>query len=99
MILVESILAGLAGFRLALMLVDEGGPGDIFARLRAWAGVPDGPGEMHPRPFVGGLLSCVWCASVWTTGGAFALGAIVSWTPVAIVAAMGIAVLAKGAAK
>lgn len=94
----HALLAGLAGFRLALMLVAEAGPFDVFERLRAWAGVPK-VGPQEPRPFVGGVLSCVWCASVWTTGAAFAFGAMVLWTPVAVVAAMGIAVLAKGAAK
>ena len=63
-------VVGLAAWRIASLLVNEAGPFDIFVRLRRWARVPD---PMHPtdepRPFIGGVLSCVWCASIWLAAG------------------------------
>lgn len=91
--MIAALLAGLAGYRLALLLVQEDGPGAMFERLRAWAGVPR-VGPQRPRPFIGGLLSCVWCCSVWTCSALFILGLTISWTAVAFVAAMGVAILA-----
>lgn len=88
--LLAVVLAGLAGWRLAEMLVNERGPGDVFRRLRAWAGVPD-EGIQEPRPFVGALVSCTYCASVWTSAGCYALGELGSWHVVALVAAAGVA--------
>lgn len=63
--IIQMIAAGLAGWRLASLLVNEAGPYDVFARFRAWAGTPD-VGEIR-RGFLPDLLQCVWCASVWTT--------------------------------
>lgn len=71
------VLTALAAWRLASMLVNEDGPGAMFARLRRWAGInyvvrmgPDGqPDSM--RVAQGALaegLTCVWCVSVWTAG-------------------------------
>jgi hypothetical protein len=69
------IEAGLAGWRLAHMLVHEEGPGAIFARLRLWAGIgivpvqrPDGTmvEATLARTWVAQGLTCVWCVSVWT---------------------------------
>lgn len=56
------IVLGLASWRLASLLVQEAGPWDVLARLRA---VND----------LGGALSCLWCASVWT-----AAGMLLCWT-------------------
>jgi len=53
----------LATWRIASLLVHEDGPWNIFARLRRRVGlvndveIPDG--------FLPGVLSCVWCASIW----------------------------------
>lgn len=90
MILLHVFLAGLAGWRLAELLVNEAGPGNVFGRLRGWAGVPD-EGIQEPRPFVGGLLACSYCASVWTAGGCYLAGLAIGWEPIAGVAAMGVA--------
>lgn len=89
----EATLAGLAGFRIALMLVAEDGPFAIFRRLRRRAGLLERgeAGQEHPKPFIGGLLSCVLCCSVWTTTGCYLYGSAVDWQPVAFVAAWGIA--------
>ncbi len=88
--LIHVILAGLAGWRLAELLVNESGPGGVFGHLRGWAGVPD-EGVQEPRPFVGGVLACGYCASVWTAGGCYLVGALLTWHLVAVVAAMSLA--------
>ena len=49
------LLAALATWRLAFMLVREDGPREIFARLRKRLGAG----------FFGKLLSCVKCVGVW----------------------------------
>ena len=57
------ILTALATWRISSLLVHEDGPFNIFKRLRKLAGlenvveIPDG--------FFPGVLSCVWCASLW----------------------------------
>jgi hypothetical protein len=57
------LLYALATWRISSLLVCEDGPADIFKRLRA---------AVCRSPFLSGLLSCVWCCSVWV-GMAFAL--------------------------
>lgn len=36
----------------------------VFVRLREWAGILY-DGSMIPDTFLAGVLSCVWCASMW----------------------------------
>lgn len=88
--LVEAFLCGLAGWRLASLLVREDGPDRLFARLRHWLGVPLS-GEV--RGFFPELLSCVWCASVWTTALAWLSWEMLSRWPVGILGAAAVAVL------
>jgi len=72
----ELLVQGLAAWRLASLLVNEDGPGDVFSRLRYRAGVRqvvvNGPhGPAATRTALTGLakgLTCVWCVSVWTAG-------------------------------
>lgn len=49
----ETLILATASWRLAFMLVREAGPLNVFARLR-------------DRTTLGGMLDCVFCASVWT---------------------------------
>lgn len=69
----ELIALALAAWRLASMLVDEDGPGGVFARLRHRAGlqsVPVRAGDgwqtvtTAANPLAE-LFACVWCMSVW----------------------------------
>jgi len=48
----DTLIIGVASWRLAFMLVREAGPLEMFARLRT-------------RTTIGGLLECVFCSSVW----------------------------------
>ncbi len=48
-------VAALAVWRLAHLWAYEDGPGDFFARVRAWAG----------EGFWGKLLDCFYCLSLW----------------------------------
>jgi hypothetical protein len=57
------LLYSLATWRISSLLCNEDGPVDIFKRLRA---------AVCASPFLSGLLSCVWCCSVWV-GMAFAI--------------------------
>lgn len=91
MIAVEAALAGLAGWRLASLLVQEDGPFAVFERLRLLVGVDNNAGVSKGN-VIAGALSCVWCTSVWTSGAMFALAHWGSTWPVAGVAAMSIAV-------
>lgn len=61
------ILAALAVWRVAVLLVEDAGPWRMFARLRARVGIvvyPDGT-TMIPDTLLAGILSCVRCASLW----------------------------------
>lgn len=71
MTLFEFIVLGLATWRVSSLLVDERGPFDIFIRLRGLVGIEndqDGIPTLIPDGFLPGILSCVWCCSVWVAG-------------------------------
>lgn len=55
--LIDLALAILATWRIASALYYEHGPGDVFLRLRNWAG-------LH-SPFWYEQLSCFWCCTMW----------------------------------
>lgn len=66
------LILALATWRVAAMFVKEDGPGLIFRKVRALAGIGhdmEGKVFMVPDTFLAGLLSCVWCASVWVGAG------------------------------
>ncbi len=68
--MLEFIIFALATWRLASLLAAESGPYDVFARLRAWAGVEYTPDErvIANTELARGLV-CVWCNSVWIGAG------------------------------
>lgn len=62
------ILFGLATWRLSSLAVRERGPWDLFVRMRALAGISHdelGKPVEIPDNVLAGILSCVWCSSVW----------------------------------
>lgn len=64
----EFVVFGLATWRLSSLLVDERGPWDLFLRFRKLVGIEhddDGKATIIPDGFFPGVLSCVWCASMW----------------------------------
>ena len=68
----EIIWFGLATWRISSLRVHEAGPWNIFRRLRERAGiVHDEQGEplVIPDGFFAGVLSCVWCSSIWVAAG------------------------------
>lgn len=65
-------MAILATFRLAELLVNEEGPGEVFSRLRMLTGMYDYDEDGHRyqnanalQKTLGGVLGCVFCAGVW----------------------------------
>lgn len=93
--MLEMIAIGLAGWRIASLLVQEAGPWHVFEWLRHRVGIRE-VGE--PEGFFPELLSCVWCMSIWTC-----LGAWGAWqfAPQAVIlaAAMSVAVVTQRAAR
>lgn len=76
MTLTALVIYGLAAWRVASMLVNEAGPGDMFFRLRALAGIGHDDnkiGVIIPDGFFPSILSCIWCCSVWVGFGWMAL--------------------------
>ncbi len=68
----EVILFGLATWRISSLIVHEDGPWSVFRKLRERAGiVHDEGGEILvvPEKFLAGVLSCVWCSSIWVAAG------------------------------
>lgn len=65
---IDFFLLCLATWRLSSLLVNESGPFDMFLRVRKLAGIEHDdekkPTIIHDR-FFAGLLSCVWCTSIW----------------------------------
>lgn len=87
--ILEAVLLGLAGWRVASMLVGEDGPSGIFEKLRRAVGVKEGPVE----GFLPSVFSCIMCMTVWTTMLAYLLWQIEP-VLVMLLAAMTIALLA-----
>ena len=72
--MLKFLLSALAVWRLSSLLVREDGPLDVFLKIRSKAGVQF---DEYSNPKVtsvwSGILSCVWCCSVWV---AFAVALI-----------------------
>lgn len=69
---IELIVLALATWRVSSLLVREQGPFFIFQRLRGLTGIthdPFGGLVKIPDTFFAGILSCVWCASIWVGAG------------------------------
>lgn len=84
--MIALLIYSLATWRIASLLVCEDGPADVFKRLRQ---------AVCRNAFLSGLLSCVWCCSVWVGAGwmladwlapavAFRLAVALSFSAVAI---------------
>lgn len=70
--MVELIIYGLATWRVASLFVNEGGPGNMFRRIREWTGMEHDDGgvvTVIPDGFFPSLLSCIWCTSLWVSFG------------------------------
>jgi hypothetical protein len=74
--LVKLLVYGLAVYRVTRLFVYENGPSNIFERLRTWAGTNQNYYEttlldgrkgkwIVKEGFLGGLLACPLCLSVW----------------------------------
>lgn len=90
------IVCGLAGWRIASLLVHEDGPFEVFRRFREHFGLDEDTVEL--RGFWMQLLSCVWCCSVWTAALCWALWAVHPAIP-GVIAAMAVALIAERAAR
>jgi hypothetical protein len=59
---------GLATWRIASLLVNEAGPFHIFTKIRKLVGIQHDSNEkvlIVPDRFLAGVLSCVWCCSIY----------------------------------
>lgn len=77
MSLASFLIFSLATWRLASLLTGEDGPFLMFRKLRERVGIEhDDDGNVYavPDTFLAGVLSCVWCCSIWV-----ALGWILYW--------------------
>jgi hypothetical protein len=66
--LVEFAIYALATWRISSLLVDEPGPFRMFIKLRIMVGIThdmDDNVAMVPDTFLAGILSCIWCCSIW----------------------------------
>ena len=66
----ELLIYGMAVWRISSLFVREDGPALIFRRIREKAGIThDASGEVAiiPDTLRAGVLSCVWCASIWVS--------------------------------
>jgi len=66
--MIELIVYSLATWRIASLLVNETGPGNMFLKLRERVGIRhDSSGNVAAIQdgFLAGVFSCVWCCSVW----------------------------------
>lgn len=60
------LVIGLATYRIALLLVEEAGPFEVFGKLRHAVGVRyDAKSEQYATNELAKLFLCVWCMSIW----------------------------------
>jgi hypothetical protein len=68
MTLITFLVLGLATWRIASLLVNEAGPFHVFTKIRKLVGIQHDSDEkilMVPDRFLAGVLSCVWCCSMY----------------------------------
>lgn len=84
--LTELLILGCATWRISAMLAYERGPLDIFYRIRGIMGFDqyDDGEEEAPDNFIGNLLACVWCSSLWV--GALFFISYILWPGVMFIA-------------
>lgn len=63
--MIDLLIGGLITYRLSSLFVSEGGPAGVFENLRNRAGVIPGVSPDDQPNFLAGILSCIWCFSVW----------------------------------
>lgn len=54
--------------RISLLVTQERGPWDVFLKIREIAGIQhdtQGEPDMWTENFITGVLTCVWCFSMW----------------------------------
>ena len=64
------VIYALAVWRISSLFVNESGPWGIFVKARAWTGIlhnDKGIAYQIPDNFLAGVLSCVWCCSIWVS--------------------------------
>lgn len=60
------VVLSLASWRITSLLVNEGGPFDIFARFRGFIGVYyDEYSNVHGKNVFAKAFTCVWCLGFW----------------------------------
>ena len=62
---IDAFVLALAIWRVASLLANENGPGDVFDKLRTKLGVEVDTYGKHGTTTLSKLIVCVWCSSVW----------------------------------
>lgn len=62
----DMLIASLAAWRIAYMLKYEGGPWDVFIRIRDWFG----------NSVLGKAMDCIPCSSIWLAAALFLIPGI-----------------------
>ncbi len=90
--LLSVLVVGLATYRVARLLVLEDGPGDVFLRIRVWAGCYEYGADGRAEKMLGRALNCPHCTGVYV-GAALFLGHLVAPGFVTFLAALGLSSL------
>lgn len=91
--IVELVMLSLATFRISHMVAEEDGPADVCRIIKQWAGATwsHEAGCWVATGFVGRLITCPLCLSVWVAAFVYTLVALapVAWPLVAVAAISG----------
>lgn len=87
----DIIVIGLGAWLMASLLVDQDGPGQVFAHLRRLVGVR--PNEVQSG--LPALFSCVWCMSCWTAPAVYLVWEYVADWPVQVAAVAAVAIMVE----
>jgi uncharacterized protein DUF1360 len=66
--MLDVAILGLATWRLSSLFTSEVGPWNLFTHVRSVFGIlhsSEGRPNVWPASFMGELLKCLWCASLW----------------------------------
>ncbi len=92
----ETLIIGLAAWRLAALLSYERGPFDVFRRLRTRMGFEHDPASGEPSSWpqngFAQVLSCIWCLGLYMAVLTWGIWELVDPTVVMVIAASSVLV-------
>lgn len=93
--LIAVVIAGLAGWRIANLLLFEDGPSEILEKFRKFIGIK--PGLV--TGFLPTLFSCMYCLSIWAAALSYLIYVILPEAAIILAAAAVVIIIDRAASR